>query len=204
MRPRRGIGSTAAILLGALMAALIASPALAQPANMAADEGPTAVVPSAARRPDGRVRLQKYNSTVYSTAWKGNNIYNTTATGQKVTAPFFSTSPGSETWTFGISIQNDGSTSDRSKVQATGTARTGWTVRYFHGSTNITSAVVGGTFRTPLLAAGATYLIKAKVTRAADGFYSGDVARLITLTSVGDGTKKDAVMLVMKHQSCGC
>ena len=41
----------------------------------------------------------------------------------------------------------------------------GWKVAYFRGTTNITSAVVAGTFRTASLAPGATYLIVAKITK---------------------------------------
>jgi hypothetical protein len=90
------------------------------------------------------------------------------------------------------------------RVQATGTALEGWTVKYFRGSTNITSAVVGGTFTTPLLGPGEEHLIKVKVTRDADNFDTGNLRRLISLTSVGNSSKSDAVKLVMRHAVCGC
>jgi hypothetical protein len=207
MRSRKSSSSTAAIVLGALLAALIGGPAVA---GSAARDGSNVAPTAAMHRPDGRVRLQRYSNSyfpppeVYSNPWTGNNIYNTTATGQRVTTPWYDTSPGILAWTFGISVQNDGTAGGRFKVVATGATRAGWQVRFFHGTTNITSAVVAGTFRTPPIAAGATYLIKAKLTRAEDGFYSGDIARLVTLTSVADPTKKDAVRLVVKLQTCGC
>jgi hypothetical protein len=64
---------------------------------------------------------------------------------------------------FGIAIQDDGTAADRFKVKATGTATTRYTVKYYRGATDITTKVVAGTYLTPSLAVGASYLITAKV-----------------------------------------
>lgn len=218
MRVLTGTRSMRAILLGALMAAIITSPALAGThqgdalgggATLAAANS-SGVVPNAvSRRPDARVRLQKYQSdfgsTVYNKPWKGNNIYNTTATKQTVKTTWYSTTPGTVTYTYGISIQNDGRARDRFKVRATGSAVSGWIIRYYRGTTNITSAVVAGTYQSSSLAPSGTYVITAKVTTASGNNYPQDgVARLVTATSVADATKKDAVKFVLKEWACGC
>ena len=112
------------------------------------------------RQPDGRIRLGTHGypgtTTSYHATFVGNNIYNTTGARQKATVENFNEVEGAFK-TFDISIQNDGTRADRFKVKATGAATGGWTVTYFHGTTNITSAVVAGTFRTASLAPGATY-----------------------------------------------
>ena len=165
--------------------------------------------PAAARQPDGRVRLQKityelFPTETYSRPWIGSNIYNTSARDQSARHGWFDTTPGWQTWIFGVSLQNDGTNSDHIRVQATGAALEGWTVKYFRGTRNITSAVVGGTFMTPLLGPGEEHLIKVKVTRDADGFEADTLRRLISLTSAGNASKSDAVKLVMKQVTCGC
>ena len=92
-------------------------------------------------------------------------------------------------YTFDISIQNDGSRAERFKVRATGTASGTWTVTYSQGAANITAAIVAGTFQTPALAPGATTLIHARITIK----NGGNMSRLVTIRSVADPTKVDAV-----------
>lgn len=214
MRSRARTRWGAPIVVGALMASLITSSAFAGhrvgasggAALVAASTGN--VLPSGTvRRPDGRIRLQKYqsdfNTIVYTKPWKGNNIYNTTGAQQTAKTIFYSTTPGTVRWTFGVSVQNDGSASDRFKLRATGVVLAGWTVRYFRGTTNITSAVVAGTYQTSSLAPAAKYKITVVVTRLESGF-DGDFARLVTSRSVADPTRKDAVRLRLEAGACGC
>jgi hypothetical protein len=101
---------------------------------------------------------------------------------------------------FRISIQNDGTAAERIKVKAGGSGA-GWKIQYFHLTTNITTEVVAGTYRTPLLAAGGSYLIKAKLTTRADPL---KVVRLVTLTSGHDSSRQDAVKFVMLVTDDGC
>jgi hypothetical protein len=140
------------------------------------------------RKPDGRIQLG-------TGAFVGNNIYNTTAASQSRTG---SATPGHSV-TFGISIQNDGNASDRLKVKATGTAVSGYAVKYFRGTTDITAAVVAGTYQTPSLATGATYLITAKVTVTTGAAVGSSVTRLVTISSVANSAKKDAVKFTGKR-----
>ena len=186
------------------VAALVA--VLTAATTVAAAAGGT---PADARQPDGRIRLQKiayelFPTEKYSRSWIGNNIYNTTGQHQRARESWCCETPGWQQWTFGISVQNDGTNSDRIRVQATGTSLEGWVVKYYHGTTNITAAVVGGTFTTPLLTPGAEYSIKVKVRRDGDNYDTDNLRRLISLTSVGDPSKSDAVKLVMRHVVCTC
>jgi len=130
----------------------------------------------------------------------GNNVYNTTGARQTDTEDWYDTSGAGTYYVFEISIQNDGTQADRFKVKATGTPTTGWTVKYFHGTSNITTAVVAGTYQTSSLAPGATYLITAKLTIRT----GGSVTRLVTITSAADATKKDAVKFGLKEVACAC
>ena len=177
----------ASLLLGAVMAALFVTPALA----------------AARFQPDGLIRQATQGApavppvlNTYHGPWLGNNIYN--ATGAHQTAVEVAIGPGAwplgSYYTFGISIQNDGSAADRFRVRATG-APSAWVVTYSRGTTNITSAVVTGTYRTPSLAPGATYLISARITlpQSSNSNLSGNVARLVTIRSVANSTKVDAV-----------
>ena len=145
--------------------------------------------PPVVRKPDGWIRLG-------TGAYVGNNVYNTTATGQSRTGSALR----GHTVTFGIAIQNDGSGAmDRFKVKATGTATTTYTVKYYRGTTDITAAVVAGTYTTASLAPGATFLITAKVTVKSTAAVGSKVTRLVTFTSVGNSAKKDAVQFIGKR-----
>jgi hypothetical protein len=184
----------ASLLLGALMAGFFVTPALA----------------AARYQPDGLIRQATQGApavppvlNTYHGPWLGNNIYN--ATGAHQTAVEVT---GGSAWplgiyyTFGISIQNDGSATDRFRVRATG-APSAWVVTYSRGTTNITSAVVAGTYRTPSLVPGATYLISARITLPQSSNLSFSVARLVTIRSVGDPTKLDAVKFGLKWTAMG-
>ena len=198
-------------MLSALTAALFVTPALAGSGNNldvgrvfssaaampAADFGAELALGSVAvHRPDGRVRQGAYGYAGVQTGtvqgpFVGNNIYNTSGAGQTATMKNYGPLAEVESAysTFDISIQNDGTRADRFKVKATGTGTTGWTVTYLHGATNITSAVVAGAYQSPSLAPGATYLIRARIT-----IITGDnMTRLVTIRSVADPTKIDAV-----------
>jgi hypothetical protein len=146
--------------------------------------------PASTRKADGRIRIG-------TGSYAGNNVYNLTGLTQTKTK---SAARGS-TITFGISLQNDATTgSDKFKVQATNvTPGSGYTVTYFNGTTNITSAVVAGTWTSKSLAPGATQLIKAKVKVLSGAAVNSNVTRLLTITSVGDATKQDAVKFVGKR-----
>jgi hypothetical protein len=135
--------------------------------------------------PDGRIRKG-------SRAYAGNNTYNTTGLEQSKTGA----KARGDTIKFGISVQNDGLISDRFKLRATGTASAMYSVTYWHGTTNITAAVVAGTFKTPSLAPGTTYLVTAKVKVKWNATKGSSTTRRVIITSVGDNTMQDAVRFI--------
>ncbi|MEO7118423.1 MAG: hypothetical protein ABIZ34_05560, partial [Candidatus Limnocylindrales bacterium] len=138
-------------------------------------------------RPDGRIRLG-------SGAYVGNDIYNTDGTGQKRNDD---ASPGL-TVTFTVAIQNDGSEDDSFLVEATGPATTHFNVKYLDGATNVTTAVVAGTYETPLLATGASHRITVKVKVKAGTAFGSRVTRFVTSTSVSDPGRQDTVKLFVR------
>ncbi len=126
-------------------------------------------------RPDCRVRLSTESKLT------GNNVYNTTGTGQTR-----ATTTTATTTTFVFSLQNDATFSDQLTVRAPGTAAP-FTVRYLagtSGTTDITAAVVAGTYKTASLATGALKAIRLQVT-VAGGTASGTSGTW--LASVGSG-----------------
>jgi hypothetical protein len=176
-----------------LGAALVLSALLASPAAAAATK----------YQPDGWVRYYAYWDGYDSTwipnppapkAYIGNNIYNTTGNNQTVTKKFSGAPLQGDYFVFQVVFENDGTTSDRFKIKGPGSQY----FRYYSGTTDITSAVNAGTYKTPLVAPGGTRVIAVWAQPDAGG------SRLITATSVGQPTKKDAVKIVIKVSACGC
>lgn len=184
-----------------LVATVAATMALAS--SVAAVAAADPVGAAAAYRPDGRI-LQLCQYPECEPTWAGDNVYNVTGTGQKsVWTDYGDLGTGDPAKVvFRISIQNDGTRADRFNLAAAGTT-SGYRVRFFRGTTNITPAVMAGTYRTPSLAPGETFLIKAKVTLV-DACCGDKATRLVTITSVGNGGQQDAVKLVRKFWVCGC
>lgn len=150
---------------------------------------------AATRRPDGWVRYYGFYSsvdgyTLNTKPWLGKNIYNTTGHNQTVSKNEAGSYLDGEFFVFKIVVQNDGSNSDSFKVTAPGSTYE------FESVSDITAAVVAGTYTTPTLGSGAKQLIWVFTP-------PGDSTQLITVTSVGDNTKKDAVKIIT-NQTCGC
>jgi hypothetical protein len=145
--------------------------------------------PPISYQPDGRIK--KGSGTLV-----GNNVYNADGTNQ--------TRIGKKaiggTLTFTISIQNDGTDDDQVGVYATGVAAANYQVSYFSGTTEITGQVVTGTYKTPFLAPGATFAIKAKVKVLAGATIGSSVTRLVYLNSAADPAKQDVVKFTCKRK----
>jgi uncharacterized membrane protein len=155
-------------------------------------------------RPDGRV-LQPCDPQFEDCqpTWFGNNVYNTNAASQR--AEYFDQQGVSYDGPvlFRIRIQNDGARADRFRVLTTGTT-SGYRVTFFRGTTDITAAVKAGTFQTPTLSPGAYFNIRAQVTLRSDAINGDKAVRLVTMTSVGNPNKKDAVKFVRRFSTCAC
>ena len=172
--------------------------------------------PDATYRPDARISKKCSNIPAWHNcdpSLVGDGVYNATGKNQKrnhIDYLSYGAYEDPRVVVFKISIQNDGSVSDRFTVDANGLT-TGYVVKFLRKSTNITAAVEAGTYTTPLLAPGATFQIKAAVAMPCpshddcgrDRAY--DVAeRLVTIRSVGDTSLRDAVKFVRKPWVCTC
>jgi hypothetical protein len=142
-------------------------------------------VAAAVGRPDGRIRLGAAG------AFAGDDVYNTTGAGQ---AKQGSARVGRSV-TFGVSVQNDGAT-DTFRVRAPGST-SAFAVRYRAGGVDVTPRVVAGTYETPALGRGGTVLLTATVTVRPGA--ASRIARLVTVSSKADPSRKDAVKLVVKR-----
>ncbi len=174
--------------LAATAATLFAGGYFLNASGIAEADRVAAFGPLTMNQPDGRIQ-------VGASALAGNDIYNDTGKSQSKTG----SGAVAATITFGISVQNDGFGSDSFKLHATGTATTKFTVQYFDGASDITSAVVNGTYSTGSLVSGATKLITAKVKVNAGAAVGAKVTRLVTVSSVNEPSKVDVVKLVAKR-----
>ena len=129
-----------------------------------------------------------------SGSYVGYGIVNKTATNQTVT----NSALVDQKLTFWIRITNGGALTDSFKVRRSCCFHEGYRVRYYDANgTDVTGKVTAGSFTTPVLAAdGGQYEMRATVkvrSLAAPGSF---VNRLMTVTSVGNSTLKDAVRLI--------
>lgn len=121
----------------------------------------------------------------------GDNIYNTTGAGQTRS---FTTGRGVSR-TFVVKVWNDSSSADAYLVKGAASL-SGFTVKYLKGAsgtTDITAAVVAGTYRTASLAPGAGVVIRMVITIASNAPTGVTRDFLVTATSARDSSAKDAV-----------
>lgn len=138
-------------------------------------------------QPDGRIRLERGDSV-------GNDIYNTTTTGQQRTG----TGALGSTISLTVSIQNDDPTADRFRVQGAGSTAD-YDVRYLDYGTDLTAQIVSGTYTTPNLGPGDLKAITVRVRIKPTASEGSKVTRRVTLTSVGDGVTQNAVRFAVKR-----
>jgi len=138
------------------------------------------------RQPDGQI-------AVGTGAFVGNGVYNTTGANQTRQQTVHRTRTG----TFTIKITNDGFSADTIDVKGAGSFGP-FKVTYLSGTTNITAAVVAGTYSTGSIGAGASRTIKLKVTVASGASVGATRAFLVSSTSTGAGTPKDTVKAIVK------
>ena len=122
------------------------------------------------------------------TAFIGDGVYNTTATGQTRS----SSVRRGQTGTFVVQVRNEGSATDAIKVK--GPASSGaFTLRYFQGTTDVTAQVVAGTFQFTNLAPNATAQLKVKVKVASTATVYAVRTVKVKTTSAADTTETDTV-----------
>jgi hypothetical protein len=123
-----------------------------------------------------------------ATNYLGNNVYNTTGANQTTTAKRHRGSKA----VFDIKVQNDGTAPDTFKLKGPG-GGAAFGVRYYAGTTNITTAVENGTYKMGNLAPGASRTVRLVITVKSGATIGALRSWLVTATSTHDGTRKDAV-----------
>jgi hypothetical protein len=141
---------------------------------------------SATYQPDAQIRLLSDASFI------GNNVYNTTGAGQTRDT----SSTDGQKRSFVVRVQNDGSATDGFKFNGcVGTS--GFTVRYFAGATgttDITSAVVNGTYTVNTVAPGSTRAVRLEITTGGSTPSGAIESCRTTATSTSSTTSVDAVL----------
>jgi sugar lactone lactonase YvrE len=132
-------------------------------------------------QPDGLIAIG-------SQAPIGEGVFNTTGAGQTVTAKVLPRA----TAIFNVTFQNDGKVTDTLQVHGPSGVK-GFTVTYFHGTTNVTSAVVGGAYTTGVLAVAGTSTLQIRVKVASTDKKGATFKDLLTVSSIADPTRADAV-----------
>ena len=139
----------------------------------------------ASGRPDARIR-RGTRSVI------GDGLYNTTGAGQTRTG---SAALGGSV-TYFVSAQNDAPFAEQLRIKGQPSS-TQFTVQYRNpAGVNITSQVIAGSYRTPVLAPGGIHLIRAIVTILPSAPANATLARTVTVTSDTHPTIKDTVRFV--------
>jgi hypothetical protein len=135
-------------------------------------------------QPDARI------ATASAGPFTGNAIYSPTAVGESRTRTVARRHSG----TFYVSIQNDGLVAASFKILGTGGAH-GYSVQYYRGAVNVTTAVKAGTYSTGAIAARAAITLKVVVTLGSST--AASASYLVKALSVS-GTWSDAVKAIVK------
>ena len=138
------------------------------------------------RQPDGQIALG-------AGALVGKGVYNGNGAGQTV----HTTVDKSRTATFKIKIRNDGFSADTFTVKGPGSSGP-FKPRYFSGTTNITAAVVAGTYSPGPVGPGGSRTIKLEVTVSPSATVGAVRSFLVSATSTGAGAPEDAVKATVK------
>ena len=136
-------------------------------------------------RPDARIR--RGNGRLV-----GNNVYNTTGFHETRSGA----AGGGQSVSYYVSVQNDAPFAEQLRLKGQ-RSTTRFTVRYRNAfNVNITSQVVAGTYRTPVLAPGATHTIRAVVRIHRSVPRRGSLARTVSAISNTHPSIKDTVKFV--------
>jgi N-acetylneuraminic acid mutarotase len=137
-------------------------------------------------RPDAMIRLAS------QTAFVGNDVYNTTGAQQTRST----TTPAGQRRTFVVRMQNDGPGTDGFTVRGC-SAASGFRVRYLvgtMGTTDVSTAVVNGTYMVAGVPPGATSTLRLEVTPGAGAARGAVQSCLVRVTSTAGTTAVDAVL----------
>ena len=139
--------------------------------------------PPLERQPDGLIRRGENGREV------GDGILNLTGDHQ--------TRRGSSSQaavTYVVTVQNDGP-ADRMRLRG-GAGTAGFSIAYRSGRRDVTTAVVSGTYRTPLLARQQSRTVRIVVRPQPSAAPGASLSRLLRIASVGDPSRRDVVGFV--------
>ena len=138
-------------------------------------------------------RSDGWISTSSSSGYVGNNIYN--ATGYQQTKRL--SADRTQSRTFYVRVYNDGNV--KNTFALTGSAaHSGSAVRYFSGTTDISTAMRSGTGWNVTLDPGAYKLVKVRIKVLSTASYDSLKPATVTGTWSGDGVRADTVKAVVK------
>jgi hypothetical protein len=140
-----------------------------------------------AYQPDAQIKLAGDSS------YLGVGIINTTGAGQTRST---TTAPGNSA-TLDLRFVNAGTHSDAIAVQGCKSSA-GFTVKYFKGATNVTTAVTAGTYKSGKLAAGASQVLELKIAVLSTATAGKIDSCAVTATSNAAPTRKDVVKAKVK------
>ncbi|HEY7024529.1 MAG TPA: hypothetical protein VH371_06195 [Candidatus Limnocylindrales bacterium] len=190
MRTRRAVVS--AVTFAAVLLALVSSTILAA-------SGPAALLTS---RPDVAIRSTGVSSS-YGTLhrigrWVGTEVRSISPRQQVLSREFAGAAPRGTKYLFQVKVTNHGAT-DRLVIEARGTDT--WAAHYFAGKNDVTAAVRSGTFRTPLLARGESFVLQLTARLGRPGT---SMAEQISATPDAVAGTGDSVSLRLAYSNCGC
>ena len=164
----------------------------------------TTAAASVRYRPDASIKVMQsrylfydgwFTYSGYSAQWRGVRVYN--GSGEHQVAQADTQQYGLEKHTFAISIKNRGWKPDQFKLGTYGGFTGDWSIKWFKGTTNVTSAVKNGTYVSPVIQPGKELKLTLKIVGDASLGYLGSVTT--TATSKGNAARIDAVKADLKQ-----
>ena len=122
--------------------------------------------------------------------YAGNGIYSSTVLSSQTKTKAV---PVSSTRKLFVRLQNDGQATDTFKVDANFTGSASYTVQFFRGTTNITAAVLAGTYQVTNLGAGGQVTIQMRITAASNTAATATADIDVFVTSNSQPSQMDVV-----------
>lgn len=130
--------------------------------------------------------------------WIGSRVRNSTAMGQTIKDKLAGAAPKDAEYVYQLKIRNPGA-ARRFTIAVSGTGT--WPVAYFVRGRDVTSAIVSGAYRTPILDRGQIFIIRITARLGRPGT---SLTRLIRVSSAAHPRNRDAVRLRIEYDRCGC
>jgi hypothetical protein len=160
---------------------------VSRPQGSADDIGAYELVQAPTYRPDAQIKLAG------DASYLGVRVFDTTGAGQTRTT---NTASGKSA-TFDVRFVNAGTHSDSIAIHGCKSS-SGFAVKYFKGTTNVTASVTAGTYRTATLAVGASQVLALKIAVSPTAIAGKLDTCAVTASSHAAPTKQDVVKARVK------